>query len=417
MKQKMRFSLGKKLTILIVLLSVTLSLVAIAVSYWIFSATMTDYYERLGTNLVRTLASQLDPDELDHYYETGEMDGAYYDTQSFIRDMVDSNDVEYLYVVRPHGVGVTFLFDSDMEIEEGGTYADGGYCALGTYVDLVGAFAENLDKLLSGEPVEPIVQWDESYGWLMTAMTPVLHADGTMAGYVMADISMNDVMNTRQTFLIALGALLTVGGGFLDAYTYFTRGGVFSNAQTGNLVLLAIRLAEGDLTALPRYLPPILAFALGVVAAELVRDRYRASHALHWRQAVVALEALILLATAFLPQDRWDAAVNAAVSFVCAMQVESFRKIRGNAVATTMCTGNLRSGTALLFHGLHTRDRGALRQALQYYGIILFFILGAALGVWCTELLSGRAALVCCLLLLTAFCSMFIRVEEDASAS
>ena len=98
MKQKMRFSLGKKLTILIVLLSVTLSLVAIAVSYWIFSATMTDYYERLGTNLVRTLASQLDPDELDHYYETGEMDGAYYDTQSFIRDMVDSNDVEYLYV-------------------------------------------------------------------------------------------------------------------------------------------------------------------------------------------------------------------------------------------------------------------------------------------------------------------------------
>ena len=30
-----------------------------------------------------------------------------------------------------------------------------------------------------------------------------------MAGYVMADISMNDVMNTRQTFLIALGALLT----------------------------------------------------------------------------------------------------------------------------------------------------------------------------------------------------------------
>ena len=209
MKQKMRFSLGKKLTILIVLLSVTLSLVAIAVSYWIFSATMTDYYERLGTNLVRTLASQLDPDELDHYYETGEMDGAYYDTQSFIRDMVDSNDVEYLYVVRPHGVGVTFLFDSDMEIEEGGTYADGGYCALGTYVDLVGAFAENLDKLLAGEPVEPIVQWDESYGWLMTAMTPVLHADGTMAGYVMADISMNDVMNTRQTFLIALGALLT----------------------------------------------------------------------------------------------------------------------------------------------------------------------------------------------------------------
>ena len=222
---------------------------------------------------------------------------------------------------------------------------------------------------------------------------------------------MND-RTVQMSEAYSLGALLTVGGGFLDAYTYFTRGGVFSNAQTGNLVLLAIRLAEGDLTALPRYLPPILAFALGVVAAELVRDRYRASHALHWRQAVVALEALILLATAFLPQDRWDAAVNAAVSFVCAMQVEAFRKIRGNALATTMCTGNLRSGTELLYHGLRDRDPAALRRSLQYYGIILCFLAGGALGVWATDLLAERAILLCCALLLVIFLAMFRAPEE-----
>lgn len=222
---------------------------------------------------------------------------------------------------------------------------------------------------------------------------------------------MND-RTVQMSEAYSLGALLTVGGGFLDAYTYFTRGGVFSNAQTGNLVLLAIRLAEGDLTALPRYLPPILAFALGVVAAELVRDRYRASHALHWRQAVVALEALILLATAFLPQDRWDAAVNAAVSFVCAMQVEAFRKIRGNALATTMCTGNLRSGTELLYHGLRDRDPAALRRSLQYYGIILCFLAGGALGVWATGLLAERAILLCCALLLVIFLAMFRAPEE-----
>ena len=210
----------------------------------------------------------------------------------------------------------------------------------------------------------------------------------------------------------SLGALLTVGGGFLDAYTYFTRGGVFSNAQTGNLVLLAIRLAQGDLTALPHYLPPILAFALGVVAAELIRDRFRSSHALHWRQAVVALEALILLATAFLPQGPWDAAVNAAVSFVCAMQVEAFRKIRGNALATTMCTGNLRSGTELLYHGLRDRDSAALRRSLQYYGIILCFLVGGALGVWATDLLAERAILLCCAMLLVIFLAMFRAPEE-----
>ena len=115
MSTKVKFSLGKKLTLLIVLMGVILSLAAILASYRVFSSTMTRYYERLATNLVRTLATQLDADKLDYYYETGEMDGDYYATQDFIRDMVDSNDVEYLYVVRPHGTGVTFLFDSDME--------------------------------------------------------------------------------------------------------------------------------------------------------------------------------------------------------------------------------------------------------------------------------------------------------------
>ena len=209
MKQKVRFSLGKKLTILIVLLSVVLSVASILVSYRIFSVTMTNYYAQLGTNLVHTLASQLDPDELDYYYETGQMDERYYEIQSFIQDLVENNNVEYLFVVRPHGVGVTFLFDSDMEMGEGGEYYDGGYCALGTYVDLIGGFADNLDKLLAGEEVEPIIQPDAVFGWMMTAMVPVLHEDGTMAGYVMADISMYDVMKTRQTFLITLVVLLT----------------------------------------------------------------------------------------------------------------------------------------------------------------------------------------------------------------
>ena len=224
MKRKLRWSLGKKLTTLIVAMAAVLGLVAAAVSYRTFSDSMTDYYNRLGTNLVRTLASQLKAEELDHYFETGEMDEDYYQIQSFIQDLVASNDVEYLYVVRPHGVGVTFLFDSDMEVSAGGTYYEGGYCALGSYVELEGGFADNLDRLLAGLEVEPIVQQDESYGWLMTAMTPVLHEDGTMAGYVMADISMNEVMNTRQTFLITLVALLAaVAVVFLIAFLMILR--------------------------------------------------------------------------------------------------------------------------------------------------------------------------------------------------
>ena len=42
--------------------------------------------------------------------------------------------------------------------------------------------------------------------------------------------------------------LLSLTGGMLDAYTYVQRGGVFANAQTGNIVKLGILLAQGKVT-------------------------------------------------------------------------------------------------------------------------------------------------------------------------
>lgn len=206
--KKTRISLGKKLTALVILMGVVLGVAAVAVSYRTFKSEMTKYYNRTGNSLVRTLASQLSADDLDHYFETQKTDDHYYEIQDYILDLVENNDVEYLYVVRPHDVGVTFLFDSDMTPSEDGSYSSGGNCSLGTYVDLEGPFAENLPRLLSGEQVDPIIAHDASYGWLMTAMCPVLHKDGTMAGYVMADIDMNGVVQTRHDFLLGLSLLL-----------------------------------------------------------------------------------------------------------------------------------------------------------------------------------------------------------------
>ena len=209
-----------------------------------------------------------------------------------------------------------------------------------------------------------------------------------------------------------LGALLAVAGGFFDAYTYLCRGGVFANAQTGNIVLLGLELAEREWLRALAYLAPILAFALGVVVAEVVKRRGKARQAggagMHWRQVIVLAEIVLLAVAAFLPQ-RMDMAVNILISFVCAMQVEAFRKVRGSAFATTMCTGNLRSGTEQLVIWRQTGDANAARKARHYYCIILFFILGAALGAVCTDTLGERALLITCVPLLAVFGMMFIR--------
>lgn len=58
--------------------------------------------------------------------------------------------------------------------------------------------------------------------------------------------------------------------------------------------------------------------------------------------------------------------VTASISFTCAIQVESFRKINGNAMATTMCTGNLRTATEMLSVYRKGNDRNVLVKSIRY---------------------------------------------------
>ena len=53
----------------------------------------------------------------------------------------------------------------------------------------------------------------------------------------METLSRHAKIQTSETFL--LSAILALSGGFQDAYTYNVRNGVFSNAQTGNVVLMS----------------------------------------------------------------------------------------------------------------------------------------------------------------------------------
>ena len=72
---------------------------------------------------------------------------------------------------------------------------------------------------------------------------------------------------------------LTLSGGFQDAYTYIGRGKVFANAQTGNIVLLATNLCEGNFERVGHYLVPLLAFVAGVLFAEAIHERFQIGRA------------------------------------------------------------------------------------------------------------------------------------------
>ena len=212
-----------------------------------------------------------------------------------------------------------------------------------------------------------------------------------------------------ESFLTA--AFIILSGGLQDAYTYLCRGKVFANAQTGNIVLFSTYLFDGEWGYCVRYLIPVLSFLLGIFAAECVHRHFKYMEKVHWRQLIVLAEIILLFGVGFLPQSV-NTFANAVVSFVCAMQVQTFRKVRGHAYASTMCIGNMRSGTEALCVYFHTRDREVLYKALTYFGVIGLFAVGAGLGARLTDCLSERGIWISCVLLAVSFLIMFVHEEK-----
>ena len=101
----------------------------------------------------------------------------------------------------------------------------------------------------------------------------------------------------------ALGLILALGGGYLDAYTYIARGGVFANAQTGNIVLLGLSLASMEWIRAVCYIFPIIAFMAGIIICEVVK-RNVAKGIVHWKQYIVLLEMITFAVVTFMPKGK-----------------------------------------------------------------------------------------------------------------
>ena len=142
---------------------------------------------------------------------------------------------------------------------------------------------------------------------------------------VTGDTGKHDLTKIQMSETILIGTLLALAGGFLDAYTYICRGGVFANAQTGNIVLFSIHLTQMEWTRAAASAIPVIAFAVGIIVTETVRRRQRLIGFLHWRQGMLIMEIVILAAAVFIPEGSLDSLVNVMISFICSLQVHSFR--------------------------------------------------------------------------------------------
>lgn len=185
---------------------------------------------------------------------------------------------------------------------------------------------------------------------------------------------------------LIMGMLLALVGGYLDAYTYITRDGVFATAQTGNTVLFAVRAASPEYDGALQNVPPFLAFIAGVLVAEHMKDRLDK----HLR-AVLLLECIILFIVGWLPGSVPNMIITISVAFVSSLQIGTFNKLGKWSYNSTITTGNLRTASSASYDAFVNHDPEAMKKFKDFALIILFFISGALIGTFFSSSLEYKA--------------------------
>lgn len=214
-----------------------------------------------------------------------------------------------------------------------------------------------------------------------------------------------------ESLLVAM--LLAFVGGYLDIYTYLARGKVFANTQTGNLVLLGYCIAEGNTKKIVYYSLSILAFSIGILITKLVEQKFHEKHEFLWLHITLGIEMAALFIVMFIPNGKHDVLANIMIAFVCAIQVQSFRKVNGNSYSTTMFTGNLKNAAERLSHYLFTKDVNALENGTIYTAVIAMFVLGAGIGDLLTNVYKNKAVGFVELILAIVFLLLFFDNDKN----
>ena len=185
--------------------------------------------------------------------------------------------------------------------------------------------------------------------------------------------------------------LLTVAAGMMGLFTYNLRGGVFSNAQTGNIVKMAMAVGSGEIAEGFYYLIPFTAYVLGTVLSEILPEKVRSTHFIRWDTMLVGIEIIVLFLIGLMPLSWPEQIAQVLISFLCSMQFNTFRQAEGIPMATTFLTNHVRQIGISLARTIshHEQEAEARKKALKHAKIILaFFTGGAAMTFACNYLME-----------------------------
>lgn len=222
MRHKMKVKLRTKAVAMIIILAITLSSIALLISYRIYADTMDAHYRAMAARLTQTTALALDSKlvelytravsrlylahpkqefqeaEAEEYYAPYRQmtNGAEYQKLAQMLEQIkQTNEVLSLYIIYVDAASASCVYVVDADNSETG-------CPAGTW-DVI--YEQNYDIFTSPEKGFPAyITNTEEFGWLCSAGAAIYNEKGEVIAYAMTDISMDRVMKERQEFLVHL---------------------------------------------------------------------------------------------------------------------------------------------------------------------------------------------------------------------
>ena len=174
--------------------------------------------------------------------------------------------------------------------------------------------------------------------------------------------------------------LLMMAAGMMGAYTFCFRGGVFCNAQTANMVMLAAGIGQGKWMKGAYYLVPIAAYFLGTIISEIIPKYIKKSKIIRWDTLLIFIEIIVLFIVGFIPLSVNHHVVHVLINFIASMQYNTFRQAKKIPMATTFCTNHIRQSVIWMVKGIKDNNRDNLKRGLSHIGMLLVFIIGGMIA-------------------------------------
>lgn len=230
----MKISLRIKTVCAALAAALVLMVVAASISYQVYSNTIYDQYETMTMNLAKTEAVAVDADTvaalrdavLEIYRGICEESGGAPDFENFtdaewknyfaryaqVEEMPEYQEIlELLHEFsEANDVDSIYIGYMDVETKYGIYLVDGSLNAEACPVGTCDPFEEsNAEQMRQGNYDFPayITNYEE-YGWLCSAGAGIFDDNGVIAGTACVDVSMDEIMQNRQDFLVKLCLVL-----------------------------------------------------------------------------------------------------------------------------------------------------------------------------------------------------------------